>query len=441
MPEDLRGFIGRLEATGHLITLGRPVDPAREAPALMRELERRQTAGFFRQVADTGFSMVSNILGTREMVALALGVDTPRVNFAWRERLGRRIDPALTDSGPVQEVVRTGADVDLTRLPLVTHATKDAGPYITAGMVFTRDPDTGRRNVSINRMQLKGRDKTGLRCMPPQQLGMIHAKQEARGKNLEVAVAVGNHPCDLMAAATTLLLGDDEMALAGSLRGEPVPMVRCLTVDVEVPADAELVLEGEILADVREPEGPFGDFLQFYVPVMDNRVFQVKAITHRVNPIWHSIQASSREDTNLLGLSREAQILDAVLQNGARVADVRLHPSILAAVIAIEKQYEGEPMNVAMAAFGKYRWLKCCVVVDQDVDPGDMNDVWWAVATRCRLEGGVQVFPNTGGFSRDAYGIHLAKLAIDATIPLGEWGEFERKLVARDGELRLEDYL
>jgi 2,5-furandicarboxylate decarboxylase 1 len=440
MAEDLRTFISRLQAAGLLITLSRPVDTASQAPALMRELERRGKAGLFRQMDNTGFAMAANVLGTREMVALALGVDTLKVNFASMERMRQRVAPELVESGPAQEVVLSGAEADLTRLPLLTHATKDAGPYITAGLVFVRDPDTGKRNVSFNRMQLKGPRKSGIRSMPPQQLGVIQAKQEARGRNLEVAVAIGNHPCDMIAAATTLPLGDDEMALAGALRGEPVPLIRCLTVDLEVPANAEVVLEGEILANTREQEGPFGDFLQFYVPQMENHVFQLKTITHRQNPIWQSIQASSSEDVNLLGISREAQILEAVLHNGAKVVDVRLHPTILGAVIVIEKQFEGEPMNVMMAAFGAYRWLKYCVVVDHDVDPGDEKDVLWTIATRARLADGAKVLDNAAGFSRDPHGIHCSKLAIDATIPLGQWEEFERKRVVNDGQLNLEDY-
>ena len=441
MPEDLRSFLGQLEAAGQLVEIRRPVDPAVEVAPLMLELERRRKAGLFRQVGGTGFSMVSNVLCTREMVGLALRVDPAEVNFAWRERAGRRIEPLVVESAPVQEVVLTGKDADLTRLPLVTHAAKDAGPYVSAGMVFARDPESGRRNVSFNRIQLKEPQKAGLNALSTQQLASIFSRMEARGKNLPVAVVVGNHPCDMMAAATSLPAGDDEMALAGSLRGEPVPVVRCLTVDVEVPATAEVVLEGEILAGVREPEGPFGDFLQFYASENENLVFLLKAITHRKHPIWQSIHPGSREDVNLLGLSRETQILEAVLQNGARVVAVRLSPTILTAVVALEKQYEGEPTNVAMAAFGAYRWLKSCIVVDHDVDPGDMNDVWWAVASRARPNGGVQVIGNVGGFPLDKYGIHRSKCVIDATAPLGNWDEFERKRVPRDGELRLEDYL
>jgi 2,5-furandicarboxylate decarboxylase 1 len=226
---------------------------------------------------------------------------------------------------------------------------------------------------------------------------------------------------------------------AGSLRKEPLRVVKCETVDLEVPAAAEIILEGEVLAGVREPEGPFGDFMQYYVPIMDNHVFKLKAMTPRKDPIYQTIQASSVEDTHLLALSREAKIHEAV----SKVAEVRaisLSPTILACAISIEKRFEGEPKNVAAAAFGVYPWLKYCVVVDQDVNVFDMNDVWWAMATRSRPDKGLLLIPHAYGFPRDPFEIHQSKLGIDATAPLNQWEEFDRKMVPGADRVRLEDY-
>jgi UbiD family decarboxylase len=382
------------------------------------------------------------LLGRRDLLALAMGVAPRDLLQAFADRLSRRIPPRLDYSPvPVQEVVLQGDAADLTRLPLIVHATRDAGAYITAGIVLAHDPRTGRRNVSINRMQLKGPRKMGIRMMPPQQLGIIQSHAEAKAQPLPIAVVIGNHPLDLLAAATTLPFGDDELELAGALRGEPVPMARGVSVDLEVPGSAELVLEGYVEPGVREAEGPFGDFLQFYVPVMDNHVFRLTAITHRKNPILQAIHAGSQEDVNLLGIGREAQVATAAAATGARLRGVRLLPTILACAISIEQAYQGEAKQVGMAALGTYRWLKYCIVVDHDVNVDDLDDVWWAVTTRSNPTDAITVIDRSGGFPRDPFGIHASKALIDATIPLGEWTEFERKVPPGAGTVRLEDFL
>jgi UbiD family decarboxylase len=192
---------------------------------------------------------------------------------------------------------------------------------------------------------------------------------------------------------------------------------------------------------VREPEGPFGDFLQYYVPLMDNHVFRLTALTCRREPILQAIHAGSREDVNLLGLSREAQVLSAVQTTGARVCGVRLLPTILGCAIAVEQRYAGEARAVGMAALGVYRWLKYCIVVDHDVNVTDLEDVWWAVTTRSNPASAITLIDRAGGFPRDPFGVHASKAIIDATIPLGEWAEFARKRAPGEGQLRLDDFV
>jgi UbiD family decarboxylase len=325
---------------------------------------------------------------------------------------------------------------------MIVHAEKDAGEYVSAGMVLARDPQTGLRNVSVNRMQIKAADKTFIRMMPPQQLGLIQAKAEERGERLPIAVAIGNHPLDLVAAATSLPFGEDELELAGALKGEAFELAQAVSQpELEVPAHAEIILEGSVEPGIREPEGPFGDFMQFYVPIMDNHVFRLTAITHRRNPILHAIHAGSSEDVNLLGPSREALILEAARQTGAHVCAVRLLPTILGGAIAIEQRKPGEAKAVAHAAFEAYSWLKYCVVVDHDVDVNSIEDVWWAVCTRSNPDDAVELLRPGGGFPRDQFGTHVSKVLIDATIPLGAWQEFERKRPPGGDSVRLTDFL
>jgi 2,5-furandicarboxylate decarboxylase 1 len=442
LPADLRSFLDLAEAHGSLLRLTRAVDPDTEAGALLRELERHDKVGLFEHVSGKDGRLAGNLLGRRDLLAQAMGIPPADLLTAFGERLRHGIPPRMVDGpAPVQEIVLLGDDADLCRLPLIVHASRDAGAYLTAGIVLARDPHTGRRNVSINRMQLKGPRKMGIRMMPPQQLGMIQANAESASERLPIAVAVGNFPPDLLAAATTIPFGEDELELAGALRGEPFPLVRGVSVDLDVPAYAELVIEGYVEPGTREPEGPFGDFLQYYVPVMDNHVFRLTAITHRREPILQAIHAGSREDVNLLGISREAQVMDAAIATGARVCGVRLLPTILGCAIAIEQRYQGEAKTVAMAALGSYRWLKYCVVVDHDVDPGNLDDVWWAVNTRSNPADAITIIERSGGFPRDPFGVHASKAIIDATIPLGEWEEFERKAPPGPGNLKLEDFV
>jgi 2,5-furandicarboxylate decarboxylase 1 len=440
-PHDLRGFLDLADRHGHLVRLTRPVDPERQAGALLKELERHARVGLFEHVAGRQGRLAGNLLGRRDLLAAAMGVPKDTLVATFQARLAQPIPPCHVHGPPVQEVVLEGAAADLARLALIVHAERDAGAYITAGIVLAHDPETGQRNVSINRLQLKGPRHLGIRMMPPQQLGLIQAHAEAAGQRLPLAVAVGNFPLDLVAAATTLPLGEDELGLAGALRGEPFPLASGVSVDVDVPACAELVLEGYVEPGVREPEGPFGDFLQYYVPVMDNHVFRVTAITHRENPILHAIHAGSREDVNLLGISREAQVLTAVQATGARVYGVRLLPTIFGCAIAIQQRYQGEAKAVAMAALGAYRWLKYCIVVDQDVDPNDLEDVWWAVTTRSNPAQAITVVDRAGGFPRDPFGVHTSKAIVDATIPFDQWAEFERKRSPGEGQVRLQDFL
>lgn len=441
MPGDLRTFIELLDERRLLARVEREVDPATQAGRLMQELDATRLAGLFTNVRGSDMALAYNLVATRDALALALGVEASAVRAAYAGGLRGRLSPTRVEEAPSQECVLLGDEADLRRLPLVTHSEKDAGPYVTAGMVIAHDPVTGRRNVSINRMMLVGAHEAGIRMMPPQQLGLIQQRAEAERRDLPVAIAVGLHPLDSLAAATSLPPGEDELELAGGLRGEPFRLVRGASIEIDVPADAEVVLEGYVRAGVREPEGPFGDFLQFYVPEMANHRFTLTAITHRRDPIFQTMSAGSPEDVNLLGLSRESEIADAVLRTGAELVELWLGPTILGCTIAIRQRYPGEAKNVGLAALGAYGWLKYCIVVDEDVDVFDMDDVWWAVTTRSGPDRAIRVLAGAPTFPRDPHGVHAARAVIDATYPVGELAAFERKRPPGGERLDLADWL
>ncbi len=440
MQQDLRSCLESFQRGGCLLTVDREVDPRFELPGVMRAAERSGRAILFNNVKGSKLRVVNNVAGSRDMLALLFETTSDNLPRAWIERVRTPTNPDLIPWGPVKEVVRTGSEVNLSELPIVTHSGKDAGPYITAGIVVAKDPDTGGRNVSVNRIQYRGNSRLGIGLMAPQHLGIIYDKCEKRGSPLEIAVAIGNHPFEILAAATSVDYGIDEFTLSSALRREPLQLVKCETVDLEVPATAEIVLEGEVLPVTREPEGPFGDFLEHYIPAGDRHVFHVRALTRREDAIYQTIQAGSPEDVLILALSREAQVCDAV----SKIADVQsvcLTPTILSCMISIRKRFEGEAKNVIAAAFGAYSWLKYCVVVDHDVDVFDTDDIWWAMATRCCPATGLLRIDNALGFPGDPFSLHQSKLGIDATSPLNRWDEFERKIVPGSERIRLEDYL
>lgn len=427
MIKDLRGYLGLLREKGWLDEIAECSELDGLA-ACMKEQEKKERTVLFSNIRGYEAAMVNNLFANRSFLAALFDCPAKDVARVFSERYEHRIKPVMVKDAPVQERVYLGEEIDVLQLPFIRHAPRDGGRYISAGMVIAKDPETGVRNCSFNRMQLKGKNYTGFRMSPRQDLEAYYNKAKALGQKLEVAVSIGNHPMDLLAAACGPARDVDEMEIAGGLRGESVELVKCRTVDLEVPARAELVLEGYLIPDELEDEGPFGDFMEFYVPVMPNNIFHITAITSRPRPILQSIHAGSRDDVTLLATPREAAIYNMLRSMNVDVRQVSLQicNNYLTGAAAIRKQLEDEPKNAMMGAFATFKFMKNFIVVDHDVDVDDAKEIIWALSTRLRAERGVMVVPNTVGFGRDNYGIHTAKLGIDATAPLNQWDEFER---------------
>jgi UbiD family decarboxylase len=253
-----------------------------------------------------------------------------------------------------------------------------------------------------------------------------------------MAIAIGLHPVEMLAASASTLA--DEFALAGGLRGEPVELVKCETIDVDVPAHAEIVLEGRILPNETEPEGPIGDWLGYYPLVEERHILQIEKITTRRDPIYQTVLAGSGDENLLLSLPRSADVLRAARKAASGVRDVSLDPFLMVCVLQVAKRFEGEPMNAILAAFGAVPFVKVCIAVDPDVDPHNMSDVLWAVVTRTRLEEDLGVIGNVMGFSRDPHRHFKSKLAIDATHPLANAEHYRRARVVNP-DIDLDAYL
>jgi UbiD family decarboxylase len=425
----LRTFLQDLEAKApdEVWRITHEVDRGFEIAALVMELEKRGQAPvlWFEKVRGSRFPLVTNVFGDRRRYARALGVPMEALHGEWLARNERRQMPALRPTGPIRDVVRTGADVDLDVLPIVTHFAEDAGPYITNGIVVAKDPDTGVRNASFHRMQLRGRNRLGTSLHSRRHLWDYQRRAEERGEAVPVSIVIGAHPLFHFGAGLSKVPIDvDEYEVAGGFFGEPLPIVPGVTVDVEAPAEAEIVLEGTILPGVREPEGPFAEFTGYASERSTEHVIEVSAILHRRDALYQDIVGGiSDEHTMLLAVPQEARLLRVLRAHFPSVKAVSYPKSgtcRLHCYISMKPTSEGQAKNAAMAAFGDDLALKLVVVVDEDVDPANEQEVLWAVATRMQADADLFVIPNAMGAILDpsTRAGMTAKMGIDATRPL-----------------------
>ena len=441
--ETFRELLDWLGSRKELCDVRREVDPKHELTAVMRHMQKGPNkALLFRKVRGSNVPVATNVFGFRRTVAASLGVDESELLRSLVAKENRGLPTERVANAPVQEVVLT-ENIDVAReVPQVVFSELDAGAYITAGVLIAPHPVTGVYNASWNRAQLVGGDKLRVRMMPPQHLGRYHAEAEALGKNLPCAVVIGAPPGLMFSAASKVPYEADELEVAGAWQGKPLRVVRCKTIPVDVPADAEMVIEGEVIRGAREEEGPFGEFTDGYVPVMKNHVFRVKAITRRRDAIYHAILAGGTEDLNLVGVPVQTEIYKKVASFVPRIKDIATPGYVFGCVISIHKQNEDQPKNALLAAMAAYTWTKFVVVVDDDVNPFDAADVLWAIETRCTPETGIYVIPRIPSYTReDVRDVHRGKVGIDATVPMDKRELFARRKFPGEEKIRLEDYL
>ncbi|MFO1377866.1 MAG: UbiD family decarboxylase [Steroidobacteraceae bacterium] len=459
MPKDLRYYLSQLEQSmpDEYVRIERAVDPRFELSAVLRKLqdENRFPAVHFSRVKGSAFPVVSNLFASTRRLALAFGVEPENVLQGYMDREDQLLESRLVRRGPVQDVVRTGRQVDLTKLPVVTHCEKDAGPYFTSAVGVFKDPDTGVFDVGIFRMQLKGRNRLGVLYGAYSKAARIIRINEQRNRPTEMAVFIGHHPAAILCSQTKVPVHVDEFAVMGGLLGEPVELVSAKTVDVRVPAWAEFVLEGEILPHVREPEGPFGEYPWYYGLEYSSHVMNVKAVTHREDAIYHDI-FSAHPDHNMCGkIQRESVIFKRVRMAVPGVKAVTL-PLAGACrhvgYVSMKKEFDGQGKTAAMAALVAEPMMKLAVIVDDDINVQNDTEVWWAVATRAQADRAIFTVPESYVSELDpsAYSIRSrnergylgTKWAIDATRPVNLPFE-ERADVPYDvwSKIRLKDYL
>jgi len=417
----LRAWLDRLAARERLAVI-RPGVALRFDLAAIAERFEGEKAVFFPSPGGHAMPVVSGIVSNRAWIAEAMGTTPSGMIARFEEAAANPLPCRRVETAPVQEIVHAAVDLG-AMLPLPTHNELDSGPYITAGLVVTRNPGTGAQNVAILRLQLSGPDRLGALILP-RQTAHFHAMAEAAGTDLPVAIAIGVDPLTLLASQAIAPLDQDEFEIAGALRGAPLPVVKCLGSELTVPAEAEIVLEGRILPGLREPEGPFGEFPQYYGERRPRPVIVIDRMTQRRGAIFHTINGGGLEHLLLGAIPREATILAALRRSFPSVRDVHLPPGGTCRYhlyVQMRKAYRGEAKNVMLGAFAAHYDVKHVVVVDEDVDIHNPTEVEWAVATRVQADRDVLIVPGAHGSrldpsSDDGLG---AKMGIDATIPLG----------------------
>jgi len=424
---NLREFITQARDRGWLVTIADETDPNLE---MARILSAHDGAPIlFTRVKGSPYPVVAGVCSDRAYFALALGVPPDRLLFTLAEALAHPVSPPFVADAPCQEVIEP--DVDLTALPILRHLPDDAGPYVTAGVCVIKDPDYGR-NVAFHRLLRLDERRFAVRLVEGRGTDTAWRKTQA---DLEVAICLGVPIQVLVAAATSPPRGVDELSIAHALA--PTPLVKCRTTDLEVPAEAEFVLEGRITHRMAA-EGPFIDLTETWDIVRQQPIIEIDCITHRRQPIYQALLPGKLEHKLLMGLPREPTIYAAVNQ----VCDCRnvcltaggmywLH-----AVVQIAKRHPNDGGRAIEAAFKGHTSLKHVVVVDEDVDLFDPAAVEWAIATRFQASRDLVVLENQPSSSLDPSATHVpgqkartSKLGLDATIP---W-------IAPDGHLRSEE--
>jgi UbiD family decarboxylase len=438
----LRRFVDQLVALGEVAVHEAPVP----LTGLSTIIEGTDKAVLFKAAGPERVEIVAKTAGNRRRLAAAFGTTEERLYETYFRRLAEPQPIVEVGSGdaPVHEVVLTGSDIDLTRLPFHPQHAYDGSCYLSAAMDFTVDPATGRRNVGCRRLSLRNRSECGTNVTAPSDLKRIYTACVRRGERLPITFTVGAHPLDFVAA--TMRQGDDELALIAQMRGEPAAIVKSLTNDIFVPADAEMTLEGYL--DERgyvEPEGPYGEYMGYYGAIHMDPVFHCTAITMRRDVLHHTLLHGSAfvldqtDSANISALRAEAEAMRVLRTTGRD--PVAAHLCMMSGGnntlrVALRQRTPGEARFAIASLFGAIRTVKHVFVFDDDIDIRDEGQVAWAMGTRFQADEDLVVLQGMMGMTMDPSlkGRRTgAKAGFDCTRPLGRGGDIPlTRCAARD---------
>jgi 2,5-furandicarboxylate decarboxylase 1 len=463
MGKDLRSFLKDVERHGpaHYVRVTKPVDTAYETCVIQQKLASagRYPVIQFDHVNGSSLPLVTNLFGSYELLGIALDIDPGEPKSKILETFRRRVNkpmPVKTVSAseaPIKEVIWN--DIDLERLPIPVHAEKDSGKYFTIAFLIVRDPETGIINAGVYRHEVKGKDSFACMFNPSHNAGYIYRRYKELRRPMEAVLVVGHHPAALMGSLLRGSIEVNELEMMGALLGESLEVVRGETVDLPVPAGAEIAIEGVIDPAAESSDGPFAEYTGYYGPAKDPvALMRVTAVTTRKNAIFHDLDPAHREH-NLAGvLPYESSVFESVKKLVPSVQGVYMPASgccFFTAYVKIKKRVPGEGKSAGLAAIAADANLKIAIVVDDDVDIYREDNVLWAIATHCEADRDVSVIanamgahlnPSAYGEVRHQHGSMNSKLIIDATRPATlPFAERIRPPADLWDRIRLEDYV
>ena len=422
----LRCFIDALDKRGELTKIKKPVSTEFEMAGIINTNSEKPI--YFENVNKSSYPVVAGLVSSKDLIARSLGIDKVQLLPWLLTAIEHPAPPQVVEKGACQEIIET--NVDLTKLPIMHYTEKDGGKYIASAVSIVKDPQFGR-NMCFHRLMLK--DKNHFVARIVENRGTDSALKKAGGE-LEIAFCIGNSTAVMLSAATTLPMGIDELGMANAL--EKTELVKCKTIDLEVPVDSEFVLEGKITKE-KATEGPFLDLTGIVDRERQQPIVEIKCITHRKNPIYQTILAGKNEHKFLMGMPKEPTIYNEV-NKICQCKDVYITPggcSWLHAVVQIKKQNADDGKKAIDATFEGHKSLKHCVIVDEDINIYDPNDVEWAIATRFQADKNTIILSNQPGSSLDPSGdltegkkATTAKAGLDATVPLVSTGKGFKKV-------------
>jgi 2,5-furandicarboxylate decarboxylase 1 len=429
-----RSFLEQLDKSRELIKIKKEVSTEYEMAGIIDAIGEKPV--YFEKVKESSIPVVGGLVSSKELIARALNIEKEQLLPKLSNAIENPVRPNVAEKGECQEIVEK--DVDLTKLPIMRYTEKDGGKYIASAICVITDPELGR-NTCFHRLMLLDKNRFVARIV--EERGTDTALKKSGGE-LDIAICIGNSTAVLLAASTSLPKGVDEMGMANAL--EKTELVKCKTIDVEVPKDCEIVLEGRITKE-KTSEGPFLDLTGIMDRVRQQPVIEIKCITHRENPIHQTILAGRNEHKFLMGMPKAPTIFNEV-NKVCECKDVYITPggcSWLHAVVQIKKRNPDDGKKAIEAAFKGHRSLKHCIVVDDDINIYDPNNVEWAIATRFQADKDVVILPKQRGSSLDPSGdltegkkATTCKMGLDATIPLEKTGKGFKKEEYRRVDLK-----
>ncbi|MFX1594561.1 MAG: UbiD family decarboxylase [Promethearchaeota archaeon] len=409
-----RDYINRIDEEGYLRKVDLEVSKKLEIAGILKEIE--PTPVIFNNVRESEFRVVGNVFCTKSVIASYFGVTPSDLIPMLSKAIKERSKPEVMVNAPCQEVVES--NIDLDKLPILFHCEKDGGNYISSAVVVTRDPDYGQ-NLDFHRAMQFSKNKFSTRIVSGRH---FHKFLEKNGE-LDVAFCIGNTPNILIAGATSVDIGVDELEIAHAL--EPIKVTKASSVDLLIPAEAEFVLEGRVYLEEKHSEGPFVDLTETYDIVRQEPVFEVKKLTHRKDAIWQALLPGALEHKILMGMPREPTIFNKVNELGVKCLDVNINPggsSWLHAIVQIDKKTEEDGKKAIEGTFTGHTSCKHVFIVDQDINIYDPLSVEWAMATRFQGDTRMIVKDKEPGSSLDPSaepGTKMTtKIGFDLTKPL-----------------------